>query len=105
MIERRKPNIAAHIAKATGSVTAYLCTRGQDDNFYLKQITDYLMVNGEASRADINHLLLSKLRRRKAIVNVGSDPAPRWQLTRIRDCREIAGTSRQADGVSELTKT
>lgn len=102
LIEGRKPHlhVAAHIAKATGSVTAYLRTRGQDDDFYLKQITDYLAVNGEASRADINQLLLGKLsealtdaqkytkvsnllgklRRRGVIVNVGSDTASRWQL-------------------------
>lgn len=104
LIEGRKPNlyVAAHIAKATGSVAAYLRTRGQDDAFYLKQITDYLMVNGEASRADINQLLLNKLsdaltdeqrytkvsnllgklRRRGTIVNVGSDTVPCWRLTR-----------------------
>ncbi len=103
LIEGRKPNlhVAAHIAKATGSVAAYLRTRGQDDAFYFKQITDYLTVNGEASRADINQLLLAKLsdaltdeqkytkvsnllgrlRRQGEIVNVGSDAAPRWQLT------------------------
>ncbi|PUE09321.1 transcriptional regulator [Limnohabitans sp. T6-5] len=105
LIEGRKPNlhVAAHIAKATGSVAAYLRTRGQDDAFYIKQITDYLAVNGEANRADINQLLLGKLsdaltdgqkytkvsnllgklRRRGAIVNVGSDAAPRWQLTQM----------------------
>jgi ATP-dependent DNA helicase RecG len=103
LIEGRKPNlhVSAQIAKATGSVTAYLRTRGQDDAFYVKQITDYLTVNGEASRADINQLLLGKLsdvltdeqrytkvsnllgklRRRGVIVNVGSDAAPRWQLS------------------------
>ena len=60
-------------------------------------------MNGEASRADINQLLLNKLsdalsdgqkytkvsnllgklRRRGAIVNVGSDAAPRWQLIQM----------------------
>lgn len=104
LIEGRKPNfhVSAQIAKATASVADYLRTRGQDDTFYLKQITDYLTVKGEASRADINQLLLGKfsdaltdeqkynkvsnllgkLRRRGAIKNVGSDTAPRWQLTR-----------------------
>jgi ATP-dependent DNA helicase RecG len=103
LLEGRKPHlhVAAQIAKATGSVAAYLRTRGQDDDFYLKQIIDYLAVNGEASRADINQLLLGKLsevltdeqkytkvsnllgklRRRKVIVNEGSDTAPRWRLT------------------------
>jgi ATP-dependent DNA helicase RecG len=104
LIEGRKPNfhVSAQIAKATASVADYLRTRGQDDDFYLKQIIDYLTVNGEASRADINRLLLGKLsdaltddqkynkvsnllgklRRRGTIENVGSDTAPRWQLTR-----------------------
>jgi len=74
---------------------------GQDGDFYLKQITDYLAVNGEASRTEINQRLLGKLsealtdeqkytkvsnllgklRRRKVIVNEGSDTAPRWLLT------------------------
>lgn len=104
LIEGRKPNfhVSAQIAKATASVADYLRTRGQDDDFYLKQIIDYLTVNGEASRADINQLLLGKLsdvltddqkynkvsnllgklRRRGTIENVGSDTAPRWKLTR-----------------------
>lgn len=103
LIEGRKPNfhVSAQIAKATASVADYLRTRGQDDDFYLKQIIDYLTVNGEASRADINQLLLGKLsdaltddqkynkvsnllgklRRRGTIENVGSDTAPRWKLT------------------------
>lgn len=104
LIEGRKPNfhVSAQIAKVTASVADYLRTRGQDDAFYLKQITDYLAVKGEANRADINQLLLNKLsdaltdeqkynkvsnllgklRRRGTIENVGSDTAPRWQLTR-----------------------
>ena len=60
-------------------------------------------MNSQASRAQINELLLDKLsdaltdaqkytkvsnllgklRRRGVIVNVGSDAAPRWQLSRI----------------------
>lgn len=104
LIEGRKPNfhVSAQIAKATASVVDYIRTRGQDDAFYLKQITDYLAVKGEANRADINQLLLNKLsdaltdeqkynkvsnllgklRRRGTIENVGSDTAPHWQLTR-----------------------
>lgn len=79
----------------------YIRTRGQDDAFYLKLITDYLTLKGEASRADFNQLLLdklsdalsdqqkarkisgllTKLRKQGAIVNAGSDTAPKWQLT------------------------
>ena len=102
LIEGRKPNlfVSASVAKATASLEDYLRTRGQDDAFYLKLITDYLAMKGEASRADINKLLLdklsqalsekqkaikvssllTKLRRKGTIVNVGSDTASCWRL-------------------------
>lgn len=102
LIEGRKPNlfVSASVAKATASLEDYLRTRGQDDAFYLKLITDYLAMKGEASRADINKLLLdklsealsekqkaikvssllTKLRRKETIVNVGSDTASCWKL-------------------------
>lgn len=102
LIEGRKPNlfVSASVAKATASLEDYLRTRGQDDAFYLKLITDYLAMKGEASRADINKLLLdklsealsekqkaikvssllTKLRRKGTIVNVGSDTASCWKL-------------------------
>lgn len=103
LIEGRKPNyfVSASVAKATASVADYIRTRGQDDAFYLKLITDYLTLKGEASRADFNQLLLdklsdalsdqqkarkisgllTKLRKQGAIVNAGSDTAPKWKLT------------------------
>jgi ATP-dependent DNA helicase RecG len=103
LIEGRKPNyrVSATIAKATASVEDYIRTRGQDDAFYFKLITDYLKLKGEASRADFNKLLLDKLsdaldepqklrkvsrlltrlRQQGTIENRGSDTAPRWQLT------------------------
>jgi len=102
LIEGRKPNlfVSASVAKVTASLEDYLRTRGQDDAFYLKLITDYLAMKGEASRADINKLLLdklsealsekqkaikvssllTKLRRKGTIVNVGSDTASCWKL-------------------------
>lgn len=102
LIEGRKPNyfVSAAVAKATASVADYIRTRGQDDAFYLKLITDYLTLKGEAGRAEINHLLmdklsdaltdkqkaskistlLTKLRRQGKIVNAGSDTASKWQL-------------------------
>ncbi len=102
LIEGRKPNlfVSASVAKATASLEDYLRTRGQDDAFYLKLITDYLAMKGEASRADINKLLLdklsealsekqkaikvssllTKLRRKGTIVNAGSDTASCWKL-------------------------
>lgn len=102
LIEGRKPNyfVSAVVAAATASRADYIRTRGQDDEFYAKLITDYLAKFGEASRADINKLLLDKLsdalnekqkankistlltrlRRQGAIVNAGSDTAPSWRL-------------------------
>lgn len=102
LIEGRKPNY--HVSAAVAAVTAhkaeYIRTRAQDDEFYAKLLTDYLRKFGQADRAEINKLLLdkfsdaltneqkyqkvstllTKLRRRKLIVNTGSDTAPCWQL-------------------------
>lgn len=104
LIEGRKPNlhVSALIADATASKADYIRTRAQDDAFYAKLLTDYLAQFGQASRAEINKLLmdklsdaltekqkgikistlLTKLRRRQVIVNTGSDTAPCWQLTK-----------------------
>jgi len=102
LIEGRKPNyfVSAAVAAATASKVDYIRTRAQDDEFYAKLVTDYLTTFGEASRADLNTLLLSKLsdaldekqkatkistlltklRRQGVIVNAGSDSDSRWQL-------------------------
>ncbi|MDR2881580.1 MAG: hypothetical protein LBV29_06735, partial [Azoarcus sp.] len=102
LIEGRKPNylVSAAVAAATESKIDYIRTRAQDDEFYTKLMTDYLTKFGEASRADLNKLLLDKLsdaltseqrytkvsnllgklRRKGVIENAGSDTAPRWKL-------------------------
>ncbi|MDP1697904.1 MAG: putative DNA binding domain-containing protein [Xanthomonadaceae bacterium] len=102
LIEGRKPNyyVSATVAAATASKAAYIRTRGQDDEFYAKLLTDYLEKFGQADRTEITKLLqdklsdaltdqqkynkvsnlLGKLRRRGTIENVGSDASPRWQL-------------------------
>ncbi|WP_281784097.1 RNA-binding domain-containing protein [Sinimarinibacterium flocculans] len=102
LIEGRKPNlhVSASVAKATASLADYIRTRAQDDEFYAKLITDYLGKSGEATRAEINRLLLSKLsealtdeqkdnkvanlltnlRRRGQIRNAGTRGQPRWTL-------------------------
>jgi len=102
LIEGRKPNyfVSAEVATATDSKVDYIRTRPQDDAFYAKLLTDYLEKFGEASRAEINKLLLdklsealddrqkynkvsnllTKLRRRGVIRNAGIDSAPRWVL-------------------------
>lgn len=102
LIEGRKPNyfVSAVVASATASKADYIRTRAFDDEHYAKLLTEYLEKFGDASRAEINKLLLdklsdaltdeqkynkvsnllTKLRRRGTIVNRGSDGAPCWQL-------------------------
>ena len=102
LIEGRKPryHVSATVAEATASKADYIRTRAQDDEFYAKLLTDYLRKFGQASRAEINQLLLpklsdalddrqkynkvssllTKLRRGGVMVNTGSDTAPSWRL-------------------------
>jgi ATP-dependent DNA helicase RecG len=63
LIEGRKPHlyVSAAVASATAAKADYINTRGQDDEFYIKQVTDYLTKFGSASRQEIDKLLLSKL--------------------------------------------
>lgn len=102
LIEGRKPNfhVSAAIAKATTGKAEYIRTRAQDDEFYAKLVLDYLRQFGQATREEINRLLmpklsdgmdevqkitkishlLTKLRRRGEVVNRGSDRKPQWTL-------------------------
>lgn len=102
LIEGRKPNfhVSASVAGATAKKADYIRTRAQDDEFYATLLQDYLEKFGQASRSDINDLLLDKLsdaldheqkynkisnlltkmRRRGVITNTGSATAPCWQL-------------------------
>lgn len=101
-IEGRKPNlhVSAAVAQATDGKASYIRTRAQDDEFYAKLLTDYLEKFGQATRAEVNQLLLdklsdaltpeqkddkignllTKLRRRGRICNKGSRGHPVWQL-------------------------
>lgn len=102
LIEGRKPNfyVSAQVAAATATMADYVRTRGQDDEFYAKLLTDYLVGAGTASRKVVDDLLLNKLsealnpdqkaakianlltklRRRGQIVNAGSRKIPQWKL-------------------------
>ncbi len=102
LIEGRQPNlrVSAEIATATATKAQYIHTRGQDDAFYAKLVTDYLAKFGSASRQEIDTLLwdklsdaldepkkkvkvgniLTKLRRAGQIRNTGSRGAPEWRL-------------------------
>lgn len=104
LIEGRKPNlhVSASVAKVTAGKADYIRTRAQDDDYYCKLITDYLKKFGKASREEIDKLLLdklsdalgldqksskignllTKLRRRGAIVNKGSNKKPSWEITK-----------------------
>lgn len=104
LIEGRKPrfHVSASVAKVTASKAEYIRTRGQDDAFYAKLLTDYLTEFDQASRAELNKLLmdklsdaldhqqksnkistlLTKLRKQGVIMNTGSDTAPCWQLAK-----------------------
>lgn len=102
LIEGRKPNlhVSALVANATESKVDYIRTRTQDDEFYMKLLIDYLEQFSQASRAEINKLLmdklsdalsqeqkevkianlLTKLRRNKLILNTGTRSQPLWRL-------------------------
>ncbi len=100
LIEGRKPHlhVSASVAEATDSRADYIRNRAQDDAFYIKLVTDYLERFGEASRKDINTLLLPKLsealspaqkthkvsnlltkmRAQGLLQNAGSNKVPKW---------------------------
>lgn len=102
LIEGRKPNyfVSSSVAEATASKADYIRTRAQDDEFYAKLLTDYLERFGQATRAEVDKLLLpklsevlsdeqkqnkvsnllTKLRRNGRIRNTGSRGHPVWQL-------------------------
>ncbi len=102
LIEGRKPkyHVSAVVAKVTATKADYIRMRAQDDVFYAKLLTDYLEKFGQATRQEVNQLLLpklsealgekqktnkinnllTKLRRRGTIENQGADKAPRWCL-------------------------
>ncbi len=104
LIEGRKPHlyVSAAVASATASKADYIKTRGQDDEFYIKQIIDYLTQFGSASRQEIDKLLLSKIsdaldstqkqnkignlltgmRLDGLIKNTGSRKVPQWILNK-----------------------
>ena len=63
LIEGRRPNIfvAAKIAEATGDKAAYIRNRAFDKEHYKAMIVAYLEKFGQATRANLDELLLGKL--------------------------------------------
>jgi len=102
LVEGRKPHVyvSAAVASVTSAKAEYINTRGLDDEFYVRQIIDYLAQFGGASRQEIDKLLLGKLsvaldaeqkktkignlltgmRVGNLITNVGTRKTPRWVL-------------------------
>ena len=104
LIEGRKPafHVSAVVAAATDNRAEYIRTRSLDDEHYKALILEYLESFNQASRAEINSFLnsklsdalneiqknnkitnlLSNLRRSGKIRNDGSDAAPKWRLNK-----------------------
>jgi ATP-dependent DNA helicase RecG len=63
LVEGRRPHlhISAEVAQVTGDKAAYIRTRSQDDDFYCKLVMDYLAKFHQASRSELEDLLLDKL--------------------------------------------
>ena len=102
LIEGRRPNIfvAAQVADAVGDRAGYIKNRAFDKRHYEEMISSYLGEYGEATRKDIDVLLLGKLsdaldqkqkrsfvsnllqsmRRSQKIRVVGSTRGAKWRL-------------------------
>lgn len=63
LIEGRAPRlfISARLADAAGQKARYIRNRGFDDSYYQQLVLEYLMTYGQATRADLDALLLAKL--------------------------------------------
>ncbi|MHC1708571.1 MAG: RNA-binding domain-containing protein [Bacteroidales bacterium] len=103
LIEGRRPKfyLSASLAKATGNMGDYIKNRSFDDRYFKDMILEFIRIKGQASREEIDKLLLDKLpavldnnqkrnkvrnlvyslsKREKCIVNQGSIRFPIWKL-------------------------
>jgi len=103
LIEGRKPNffVSAHLAKVIGKMDSYIKNRSFDDRYFKDMILNYIRKNGQATREEIDKLILDKLpaildndqkknkvrnmvyalsKKEKSIVNHGSGRYPIWKL-------------------------
>ena len=107
LIDGRSPKvfISAKMADAVGQKAKYIHNRGLDDAFYQQLVLDYLKKYGQATRADLDALLLAKLpdvlqdqqrankvknllqgmRRARLIELRGTRPHLSWHLTATKD--------------------
>lgn len=104
LIEGRKPNyyVSATVAAATASKAAYIRTRAQDDEFYAKLLMDYLDKYGEATRAEINQLLLPKLS--EVLTDVQKDNKIANLLTNLRRGGRIRNTGTRGQPIWKLAE-
>jgi ATP-dependent DNA helicase RecG len=99
--------VAAHIASATGDKAQYIKNRAFDDDHYKQMILEFLKQFGQATRKEIDDLLLDKLsdvldeaqKRNKVrnflqslasaglIRNSGSRARPRWVLDLVKESK------------------
>lgn len=104
LIEGRFPKIyiSSDIAKIVDDKVTYMERKGLDNKFYIDYIIEYLTKFEKATRKDINSLiyprlplylniyekncrvkyLLTKMRKNKLIINIGSDTKPIWILNK-----------------------
>ena len=102
LIEGRFPRIyvSSNIAEIVGEKVKYMDNKGLDNNYYMDYIIDYLRKFRQADRKEINELiypklpltyseegkyrkvqyLLTRLRKKGIIINMGSDTKPIWKL-------------------------
>jgi len=103
LIEGRYPNlyISEQVAGTTGEMAQYIKNRPFHANHYKQMVTDYLIKNPDASRQDIDDLLISVLpdvlsekqkknkvtnflysmsKLDKTIINKGNNRNPRWNI-------------------------
>src|SRR5690606_19438330 len=102
LIEDRRPNliVSADVAAATETVVDYLKKRGIDKAYCKRMVVELLEKQGQASRQDIDKLLLAKLsdalddgqkrnfimnllqdmRRNRIVVVHGKGPGAIWEL-------------------------
>lgn len=104
LIEGRSPNfyVSASIAKATGKMDEYIKNRSFDDRYFKDMILEFIRKNGQATKTEIDNLLLDKLpavldeqqrknkvrnlvyslsKKEKSIDNQGTIRYPVWILT------------------------
>jgi len=103
LIEGRHPNlfVSASVAKVTGKMEQYIKNRSFDDRYFKDLTIEFIRKNGQATRDEINTLILDKLpavldnnqklnkirnmiyamsKRDQSVVNKGTSRYPIWKL-------------------------